>query len=146
MNQEPLRLSMGMPTSSELEPVDGYTVGSRFCRPGHPPPAFNGDSLDRAQRPRWYSLLMDKRVKISRRRGFTRVSSKRQVTIPKNALEATGLGPGDELKVDVDEAGRIVLSPADSLIDRRQAIERTSGSLARVYRPGGLEQLRDEWR
>lgn len=88
---------------------------------------------------------MNKRVKIPRRRGFTRVSSKRQVTIPKNALEATGLGPGDELKVDVDEAGRIVLSPAGSLIDRRQAIERTSGSLAGVYHPGGLEQIRDEW-
>jgi AbrB family looped-hinge helix DNA binding protein len=89
---------------------------------------------------------MDKRVKIPRRRGFTRVSSKRQVTIPKNALEATGLGPGDELKVDVDEAGRIVLSPASTVIGRRQAIERTSGSLAGVYRPGSLEQIRDEWR
>jgi AbrB family looped-hinge helix DNA binding protein len=89
---------------------------------------------------------MNKRVKIPRRRGFTRVSSKRQVTIPKHALEATGLGPGDELKVDVDDAGRIVLSPATSVLDRRQAIERTSGILAGVYRPGSLERIRDEWR
>ncbi|RDI75445.1 transcriptional regulator, AbrB family [Gaiella occulta] len=89
---------------------------------------------------------MAKRVKITRRRGFTRLSSKRQVTIPLQALEATGLGPGDELKVEVDPAGRIVLSPAARMTDRRQAIERTSGSLAGVYAPGGLERLRDGWR
>ena len=48
---------------------------------------------------------MAKRVKQGRRRGFTRLSSKRQVTIPVHALEDTGLGPGDELKVVVcDEA------------------------------------------
>lgn len=68
------------------------------------------------------------------------------MTIPLQALEATGLGPGDELKVEVDPAGRIVLSPAAGMTDRRQAIERTSGSLAGVYAPGGLERLRDEWR
>lgn len=62
------------------------------------------------------------------------------------ALEETGLGPGDELKVEVDPAGRIVLSPAAAMTDRTQAIERTSGTLAGVYAPGGLERLRDEWR
>jgi len=89
---------------------------------------------------------MTKRVKLPRRRGFTRLSSKRQVTIPMNALDATGLGPGDELKVEVDPAGRIVLSRAAGMADRRAAIERTSGTLAGVYEPGGLERLRDEWR
>jgi AbrB family looped-hinge helix DNA binding protein len=87
-----------------------------------------------------------KRVKFTRRRGFTRLSSKRQVTIPLHALEETGLGPGDELKVEVDPAGRIVLSPAVGMADRRAAIERTSGTLAGVYAPGGLERLRAEWR
>jgi AbrB family looped-hinge helix DNA binding protein len=86
------------------------------------------------------------RVKKTRRRGFTRLSSKRQVTIPKGALEKIGLGPGDELKVDVDQAGRIVLSPAAETADRRRAIEETSGVLAGVYRPGNLDTLRDEWR
>lgn len=81
-----------------------------------------------------------------RRRGFTRLSSKRQVTIPLQALEQTGLGPGDELKVEVDPAGRIVLTPAGAVADRRRAIEQTSGSLARVYEPGSLERLRGEWR
>lgn len=88
---------------------------------------------------------MARRVKPARRRGFTRLSTKRQVTIPLQALEQTGLGPGDELKVDVDPAGRIVLTPASVVADRRQAIERTSGSLAGVYEPGSLDRLRDEW-
>ncbi len=89
---------------------------------------------------------MPKRVKPARRRGFTRLSSKRQVTIPLHALEQIGLGPGDEFKVEVDTAGRIVLTPAEGVSDRRSAIERTSGSLAGVYEPRSLERLRDEWR
>jgi bifunctional DNA-binding transcriptional regulator/antitoxin component of YhaV-PrlF toxin-antitoxin module len=83
------------------------------------------------------------RVKKTRRRGFTRLSSKRQVTIPLHALRETGLGPGDELRVEVDRAGRIVLSRAG---DRRRAIEETAGSLTGIYEPGYLERLRDEWR
>ena len=86
------------------------------------------------------------RVKKTRRRGYTRVSSKHQVTIPQQALDEVGLSPGDELKVDVDRAGRIVLSPGAQTEDRRRAIAETSGMLAGVYRPGGLEKLRDEWR
>jgi AbrB family looped-hinge helix DNA binding protein len=89
---------------------------------------------------------MAKRVKPTRRRGFTRLSSKRQVTIPLQALEQTGLGPGDELKVEIDGAGRIVLTPAAAVVDRTRAIEETSGSLAGVYEPGSLDRLRDEWR
>lgn len=87
-----------------------------------------------------------KRVKQTRRRGFTRLSSKRQITIPLQALEQTGLGPGDELRVEVDRAGRIVLTPAVGGAERRLAIEETSGSLAGVYEPGSLDRLRDEWR
>ena len=86
------------------------------------------------------------RVKKNRRRGYTRVSSKHQVTIPQQALDEVGLGPGDELKVDVDRAGRIVLSPGGQTEDRRRAIAETAGMLTGVYRPGGLEKLRDEWR
>ena len=68
------------------------------------------------------------------------------MTIPQRALDEVGLGPGDELKVDVDRGGRIVLSPGAQTEDRRRAISETSGMLAGVYRPGGLEKLRDEWR
>jgi len=87
-----------------------------------------------------------RRVKKTRRRGFTRLSSKRQVTIPLRALEETGLGPGDQLKVEVDRAGRIVLTSAAVGADRSRAIEETAGSLPRVYKPGSLERVRDEWR
>jgi AbrB family looped-hinge helix DNA binding protein len=86
------------------------------------------------------------RVKQTRRRGFTRLSSKRQVTIPVQALNEAGLGPGDELKVEVDPAGRIVLTRAEATADRRRAMEHTSGSLAGVYEPGALDRLRREWR
>jgi bifunctional DNA-binding transcriptional regulator/antitoxin component of YhaV-PrlF toxin-antitoxin module len=84
------------------------------------------------------------RVKKNRRRGYTRVSSKLQVTITQQALDAVGLGPRDELRVDVDREGRIVLTPGAQSEDRRRAIAETSGMLAGVYRPGGLEKLRDE--
>ena len=86
------------------------------------------------------------RVKQSRRRGFTRLSSKRQVTVPLHVLEQAGLGPGDELKVELDRAGRIVLTPTPAVPDRRRAIEETAGSPAGVYEPRGLGRPRYEWR
>ncbi|HET8606359.1 MAG TPA: AbrB/MazE/SpoVT family DNA-binding domain-containing protein [Gaiellaceae bacterium] len=86
------------------------------------------------------------RVKLRRRRGFTRISSKRQVTIPLAALEQTGLKPGDQLKVDVDSGGRIVLSRPVDVEARRKAIRETSGIFTGVYRAGDLDRLRDEWR
>lgn len=81
-----------------------------------------------------------------RRRGYTRLSSKRQVTIPIDALRQTGLAPGDELKVDVDRAGRIVLSRAHDREARLRAIEETAGAFTGVYEPDSLERLRNEWR
>ncbi|TML51927.1 MAG: AbrB/MazE/SpoVT family DNA-binding domain-containing protein [Actinobacteria bacterium] len=85
-------------------------------------------------------------VKKRRRRGYTRVSRKHQVTIPARALEEAGLSVGDELKVDVDPAGRILLSRVDEIATRRKAIRRTAGVLSGVYRPAELEKLRNEWR
>jgi AbrB family looped-hinge helix DNA binding protein len=86
------------------------------------------------------------KAKNKRRRGFTRISSKHQITIPARALEEAGLGAGDELKVDVDRAGRLVLSVADETTDRRAAIEKYAGAFTGVFRPGTLEKLRSEWR
>src|SRR5438046_8902064 len=79
---------------------------------------------------------MAKRVKQGRRRGFTRLSSKRQVTIPVQALEDAGLGPGDELKVEVDVAGRIVLTPTNDVAGRSDAIAEPAGILTGVCKPG----------
>jgi AbrB family looped-hinge helix DNA binding protein len=74
-----------------------------------------------------------------RRRGHTRISAKNQVTIPVDALRRAGLRSGDELRVEADGAGRIVLVRDD---DR---ITRYAGDMGDVYTPGYLDKLRDEW-
>ena len=89
---------------------------------------------------------MAERVKPARRRGYTRLSSKRQVTLPLQVVEALGLSPGDELRVAV-EGARIVLTREDGLAARRlRAIDAAAGSLPGVYEPGYLDRLRDAWR
>lgn len=87
-----------------------------------------------------------KRVKLARRRGFTRLSSKRQVTLPLRVIQELDLHPGDELKVEAD-GNRIVLSPEEGRRARRLvAIHEVAGSLQHVWKPGDLQRLRDEWR
>ncbi len=89
---------------------------------------------------------MKERVKPVRRRGFTRLSGKRQVTLPLRVVEELGLAPGDELRVDTD-GDRIVLRREESLAERRRrAIREVAGTMADVYEPGYLDRLRDEWR
>ncbi len=81
-----------------------------------------------------------------RRRGYTRLSSKRQVTLPLKVVRALGLTTGDQLRVDT-EGERIVLSREDSLAEQRlRAIQNIAGSMPDVYEPGYLDKLRDEWR
>ena len=83
---------------------------------------------------------------MKRRRGFTRLSRKNQVTIPVAVLDRVGLRPGDELRVETED-GRIVLEPERSLAERRrEALGRSKGALTGVYEPGSLDRLRDEWR
>ena len=84
---------------------------------------------------------------MKRRNGYTRLSSKHQVTIPVAVLEQVGAKPGDEFRVEADDDDRIVLVPERSLAERRlEAIERIAGTYAGVYPPGYLDALRDEWR
>lgn len=91
-----------------------------------------------------YSAMSE--TKQKRRRGYTRISGKHQVTIPIAILAETALTAGDELKVEAAD-GRIVLTPAQSLGERRlAAIERGAGSLTGAYPPGYLDELRREWR
>ena len=83
---------------------------------------------------------------MRRRRGFTRLSRKNQVTIPVAVLERAGVGPGDEFRVEADEGGRIILQPEKSVADRRRAvIAALRGKYSGVYPPGYLDALRDEW-
>lgn len=86
------------------------------------------------------------RVKPTRRRGFTRLSGKHQVTLPLRVVEELNLKPGDELRVEA-EGDRVVLSREHAHALRRlEAIRRVAGSLPGVWEPGDLERLRGEWR
>ncbi len=79
------------------------------------------------------------RVKNKRRHGYTRVSPKHQVTFPIDALAATGIAAGDELRVEADRPGRLVL------VRTEDVIARFAGALTEDYPPGYLDDRRDEW-
>ncbi len=56
------------------------------------------------------------------------LSSKGQLTIPRQLRESLGLAPGSHLQVSVDRHGRLVLVPAlyepEELFRHRPAVER----------------------
>ena len=83
---------------------------------------------------------MDIRVKPTRRRGYTRVSAKHQVTIPIDALAQAGIKAGDRLRAEVRGPGEVVLVREDD------PLTRFAGALTDVYPAGELEELRREWR
>jgi bifunctional DNA-binding transcriptional regulator/antitoxin component of YhaV-PrlF toxin-antitoxin module len=80
------------------------------------------------------------RPRGARRRGWTRISTKHQVTLPVDAMREAGLRPGDELRVEPDGTGRLVL------VRERDVVAEFVGDMGDVYTPGLLEKLRDEWR
>lgn len=89
---------------------------------------------------------MIRRVKLARKRGFTRLSSKRQITLPLKVVQELGLSTGDQLRVDTD-GDQIVLSREEGLAERRlRAIREVAGGMPGAYEPGYLDRLRDEWR
>jgi bifunctional DNA-binding transcriptional regulator/antitoxin component of YhaV-PrlF toxin-antitoxin module len=90
---------------------------------------------------------MSRRVK--RKSGFTRLSSKRQITLPLAVVERAGIRTGEELAVAVDDQGRVIVSRSDAETAgdrRRRALPRVAGTLPGVWPPGALDELRNEWR
>jgi bifunctional DNA-binding transcriptional regulator/antitoxin component of YhaV-PrlF toxin-antitoxin module len=87
------------------------------------------------------------RAKLTRRRGYTRLSSKRQVTLPLALVRELKLEAGDELRIEADGHGRVVLTKEpDRAAQRREAIAAVAGSVPGIWRAGDLDRLRDEWR
>jgi bifunctional DNA-binding transcriptional regulator/antitoxin component of YhaV-PrlF toxin-antitoxin module len=82
---------------------------------------------------------MQREVKRRDRRAGTTISSKHQVTIPKAAMADAGLRQGDRLRVVPRGRGRVLLVRVED------PVERHAGALTGVYRPGELDELRDEW-
>jgi bifunctional DNA-binding transcriptional regulator/antitoxin component of YhaV-PrlF toxin-antitoxin module len=81
---------------------------------------------------------MTARVK-HRRRGYTRVSAKHQVTIPVDALQRAGIRTGDILRAEVRGPGEVLL------VRDADPVTQYAGALSGVYAPGELDRLRDEW-
>ncbi|MBJ7608260.1 MAG: AbrB/MazE/SpoVT family DNA-binding domain-containing protein [Candidatus Dormibacteraeota bacterium] len=79
-------------------------------------------------------------VKKRRPRGRTRMSAKRQVTIPVAAALAAGLSIGEQLEIRVEGPGRLTIRRVGDPVDD------VAGLLDGCYAPGYLEQLRREWR
>ncbi|MGI8461932.1 MAG: hypothetical protein ACR2OC_09910 [Solirubrobacterales bacterium] len=84
---------------------------------------------------------MSKEVKVRRRKGWTRLSRKNQVTIPVAALEKAGVEPGDLLCAESPRSGEILLRTEG----RGDWLSEYSGSMTGVYESGYLEKLRQEW-
>jgi bifunctional DNA-binding transcriptional regulator/antitoxin component of YhaV-PrlF toxin-antitoxin module len=74
-----------------------------------------------------------------RRRGYTRVSAKHQVTLPVEALRRAGIRTGDTLRAEARGPGEVLLvRDADPVVE-------FAGALTGVYPPGELDELRREW-
>ncbi len=78
-------------------------------------------------------------VKQRRRRGYTRLSAKHQVTLPVETLKRAGLRTGDALRAEVRGPGEVLL------VRDADPVDRFAGALTGVYGPGELDALRDEW-
>ncbi|MGH2944801.1 MAG: hypothetical protein ACRDPC_00735 [Solirubrobacteraceae bacterium] len=72
--------------------------------------------------------------------GRTRISSKHQITIPRQAFAAAGFAAGDTVRVDAIGPGQVKLTRLDELLDRYDGALSGGEDLSGVVR-----RLRDEW-
>ena len=80
-----------------------------------------------------------KRVGQTRTRGQTKISSKNQVTLPSEVLNATGLKKGDRLRVLAAGPGQVRLIRLEDLIAEY------AKKLAGVFDRERFEELHKEW-
>jgi antitoxin component of MazEF toxin-antitoxin module len=69
--------------------------------------------------------------------------------IPLTVVEGAGLTIGEELAVEADDEGRVIVSRSggEAVGDRRRrALDRAAGALPGVWPARALDELRDEWR
>jgi bifunctional DNA-binding transcriptional regulator/antitoxin component of YhaV-PrlF toxin-antitoxin module len=79
-------------------------------------------------------------LRVKRRRsGITRLSRKNQVTLPVAALTAARVKPGDDLRVQVEGDGRIVL------LRDHDPLDQFVGSIPGLTAAADLQALREEW-
>ena len=76
---------------------------------------------------------------MKRRRGMTRVSAKHQITLPVAAMREAGIEEGDELSVNVDGDGRLML------VRERDLVDKWAGAFPGLSDPEALRRLREEW-
>jgi bifunctional DNA-binding transcriptional regulator/antitoxin component of YhaV-PrlF toxin-antitoxin module len=81
---------------------------------------------------------MTERVK-HRRRGYTRVSAKHQVTLPVETLQRAGIRTGDTLRAEARGPGEVLL------VRDPDPVAQYAGALTGVYAPDELQELRREW-
>lgn len=67
------------------------------------------------------------------------ISSKKQVTLPLDALAKAGLRPGDCVRAELSRPGEI------TLVREADPIQRFAGALTGTYPEGYLDDLRREW-
>jgi len=71
---------------------------------------------------------------------MTVISRTNQVTLPVDALREAGLGPGDDVRVQVLGPGRLALARTDDLVAEFSGVFDED-----VYPEGYLPKLRREW-
>ncbi len=74
-----------------------------------------------------------------RQRGRTTITSKHQVTIPRDAFVAAGLAAGDSLQSRVLGPGRVLF---ERVSDR---LAETAGIFDGLYPDHAIDELRNEW-
>jgi len=71
---------------------------------------------------------------------MARISSKNQVTLPVESLREAGLGPGDEVTIEPDGPGTLVVRRASRDVDS------ALGVFDGLFEPGYLDRLRAQER